>query len=170
MFRRSLVLITACIAILLLTGCNGVSINYLLARAYNRLTTPPVHGPVPTWTPAPSQLVTMIYETPASPIASEEQTPTRAKPSKLVFGKITANPAETMVNVRRGPSSMNGIVGTLSNGQIVEVTGRSPRGEWWRVKANGLEGWLYSAFVVVEDAKEVPCIDITEGACTSPGN
>jgi hypothetical protein len=52
------------------------------------------------------------------------------------------------------------------SGAVVQVTRRSPKGEWWRVQANGLEGWVYSAYLVVEtNAGAVPCVTVSGGSC-----
>ncbi len=100
--------------------------------------------------------------------------PTQAglPPSQTVTGEISQNGGDSTVNVRVGPSALFDQIGTLSSGQTVEVTGRSPHWEWWRIRAEGLEGWVYSAFMTVKNPQAVPCVEMNAGDCdvlTVPG-
>jgi hypothetical protein len=81
-----------------------------------------------------------------------------------VTGKIIAS--DTVATVRSGPGTTYDRVGTLPGGTVVQITGRSPQKEWWRVSADGIEGWVYSGLVIVEgDAQAVPCVAGSESKC-----
>jgi cell wall-associated NlpC family hydrolase len=50
------------------------------------------------------------------------------------------------LNVRGGPSTADDVVTTLGYGEEVTLTGNMSDG-WLSVQANGVDGWVYSAFV-----------------------
>lgn len=84
-------------------------------------------------------------------------------------GMIKANAGDETVNVRNGPGAIYDRVGTLANGETVTITGRSPQWEWWRIQSDGLEGWVYSAFLVVDSAAGIPCVEQKAGDCAISG-
>jgi len=101
------------------------------------------------------------------PIAQKEtQTPVPTLALPIVTGKIVVS--ETFVNVRSGPGTTYDRIGTLPGGTKVQVTGRSPQKDWWRVSADGIEGWMFSSLVIVEgDAQAVPCVVGSESKCVT---
>lgn len=65
------------------------------------------------------------------------------------------------VNVRSGPGTDYSIVGAAPFGTSGEVVGRSQDGLWWVMHvpaAAGSQGWVYSAYVNVTNADNVPVI------------
>jgi len=50
------------------------------------------------------------------------------------------------LNVRKGPSADNAIVGTLARNTRVEVTDRSA-GTWWKIKSGKIEGYVNSTLL-----------------------
>jgi len=86
----------------------------------------------------------------------------------IITGIVTTN-GEDLVNVRSGPGAVFEQIATLSNGQTVTITGRSPQWEWWRIQSDGLEGWVYSAFLVVDSAAGIPCVEQKAGDCAISG-
>lgn len=50
------------------------------------------------------------------------------------------------VNFRGGPSTSAPIIGSLSTGTPVRLTG-TKQGEWWQVEAKGMTGWVHSNYV-----------------------
>ena len=71
-----------------------------------------------------------------------------------------------MVYVRNGPGTTYERIGSLPAGVEVQVTGRSPNRDWWRVSADGMEGWVFSSFVIVEgNTRAVPCVSGATGDC-----
>ena len=91
--------------------------------------------PTPAPTPKPST-------PPAEPIVV---TPTGSK-----AGHICGD----YVYFRSGPSVYYSILDCLSNGTPLTITGRS--GEWYAVTINGVNGYVYSAYVVNDDGGDVP--------------
>jgi hypothetical protein len=52
------------------------------------------------------------------------------------------------INVRVGPGTNYGAVGTLNQGDTCTILGREPANAWWEVQcANGLTGWLFQQLV-----------------------
>lgn len=168
MYRRNL-FFAAYVSILLLDGCSGRSIEYLRARASHLVSNPTSQPGVTLFTamPAATKLATMVRETPL-PISGDTK-PAQAgiEDEQPVTGKVTVDGGSDVINVRTGPGTMFILVGRLFAGQTVEVTGRSPQGDWWRVKIGKLEGWVYSAYLTVERPWAVPCIGFNNDDCTS---
>ncbi|QYE98702.1 SH3 domain-containing protein [Paraclostridium sordellii] len=65
--------------------------------------------------------------------------------------------AATSLNVRSGPSTSHGIIGSLKNNEKVEVISES--NGWSKIKYNGKEGYVSSAYLK----------DSNEGGGTNPG-
>lgn len=86
----------------------------------------------------------------------------------IATGKILLGAGETFVHVRSGPGTNYDRIGTLPAGRVVQVTGRSLHGDWWRVSADGIEGWVFSSYVIVEEnAQAVPCVAGSESNCAA---
>ena len=51
------------------------------------------------------------------------------------------------MNVRSGPGTNYGVVGSANAGERFEVTGRNPAGDWWQVNFRGQTGWVFSQLV-----------------------
>ena len=116
------------IILLLVVGCTPGFVGNLTA-------TPP-----PVSTAIPSRTVNELQ-----PIAhTETQTAAPTLTLPIATGKIVA--AETFVNVRSGPGTNYDRIGTLPVGKIVQVTGRSLQGDWWRVSADYLDAIPLTAF------------------------
>lgn len=60
----------------------------------------------------------------------------------------------TNVNIRKGPSIKKQIVGKITNkGSFVDVIGY--KGVWYKVRADGIEGWIHGDYIVLcEDRSE----------------
>ena len=103
------------------------------------------------------------------PIApTETQTPVPTLALSIVTGEIRQVEAMPFAYVRSGPGTTYDKIGTFPVGTKVRVTGRSPQKDWWRVSADGIEGWVYSSFVIVEgNAQVVPCFAGPDGNCTT---
>jgi hypothetical protein len=93
----------------------------------------------------------------------------RTDDSSLPIGTIKANAEDETVNVRNGPGAIYDRVGTLANREMVNITGRSPQWEWWRIQTDELEGWVYSAFLTVDSAAGIPCVEQNAGDCATSG-
>ena len=143
-------LLFSVIILLLVVGCTpGVVDN-------------PTATPSPVSTAIPSKIANELHL-----IAQKEtQTPVPTIAPLIGTGKIVAS--ETFVNVRGGPGTTYDRVGTLPGGTKVQVTGKSPQNDWWRVSADGIEGWMFSSLVIVEgDAQAVPCVVGSESKCVT---
>ncbi len=71
-----------------------------------------------------------------------------------------------MVYVRNGPGTTYDRIGSLPSGLEVQITGKSPHEDWWRVSADGMEGWVFSSFIALEgNAQAVPCVSGSAGDC-----
>ena len=86
-----------------------------------------------------------------------------------VRGKITANAGETLVNIRSGPGAIYDRIGTLFDGQTVMITGRSPNWDWFRIRTDNTEAWVYSAYLTVSSAAGIPCVEQQAGDCAAAG-
>ncbi len=107
-----------------------------LARAFSNVVAviPPTPTPTPTWTPTPT------------PTDTPTPTPT-PKPEVVVQSQ--------RLNVRLGPNTRHPRVAQVSQGQRLDVIGKTPDGTWWQVRlADGTVGWVYASLVEPEGAIE----------------
>jgi hypothetical protein len=135
----------------------------------------PENNVLPTATPTPvTALPLKTAGVPQPDFQSETQTPLPLV-LPVSTGKILSSGDGTTVNVRGGPGTIYERIGMLAGGKVVQVTGRSPSGDWWRVRADGIEGWVFSSYVVIEgNGHNVPCVAGVDGVCATaqipPGN
>lgn len=71
------------------------------------------------------------------------ETKTLTKASSIGWGKVTAN----KLNVRSGPSTSYSIVGTLNNGENVEILGRD--NNWYKISSNNLTGYVSASYITL---------------------
>lgn len=104
-------------------------------------------------------------ETITAPISRiPEATPTLPTVTGMV---VSSNTEDSFVFARSGPGTMYERVGSIPSGQTVQVIGRNPERDWWQIRTDTLEGWVFSAYVHVEgDALAVPCISTAGVDCT----
>lgn len=69
------------------------------------------------------------------------ETKTLTKASSIGLGKVTAN----KLNVRSGPSTSYSIVGTLNNGENVEILGRD--NNWYKISSDNLTGYVSASYI-----------------------
>ena len=77
---------------------------------------------------------------PASP--TQMQPPSAAAPQGVCSVNSFGN-----VNVRSGPGTNYGIIGSLAPGNFLTVTGRNGDGSWYAVNYAGLQGWVAMSVV-----------------------
>jgi len=119
-----------------------------------------------TVTPLPVSPLPIQAAAGLQPIPSETQATASASTLPAASGKIVSGTAETIVYVRSGPGTTYDRIGSLPSGVEVQITGKSPHGDWWRVSADGMEGWVFSSFVILEgNAQAVPCVAGAAGDC-----
>jgi hypothetical protein len=88
----------------------------------------PTNTPTPTLTPTPTP----------TPTTTPTNTPTLTPPPAMPHA-VVINP----VNLRSGPGTVYDIIGTLSPGQILTVTGRIADTTWLQVNTDQMqEGWV----------------------------
>ena len=71
------------------------------------------------------------------------ETKTLTKASSIGLGKVTAN----KLNVRSGPSTSYSIVGTLNNGENVEILGRD--NNWYKISSDNLTGYVSASYITL---------------------
>lgn len=108
--------------------------------------------------------VTIESEEPESESTPEPTlTPTEAPPPAPVVAELEIDPryppdtqwrvfdVPSALNVRAGPSTAHGVLGTASLDSIVTLTGQvveSPTsGTWVQVHANTVSGWVFAAYL-----------------------
>lgn len=67
------------------------------------------------------------------------------------------------VNVRGGPSTADRVITTLGNGAAVTLTGGYSNG-WLSVSADGVDGWIYGAFVTQDSGFSSRSSQVASGA------
>lgn len=72
------------------------------------------------------------------PTLAPTSTPLAAAPVVISTRYIFSS---TPVNVRSGPGTDQGVIGSLNQGSMIEVTGE--QGGWYKIKFNGGEGWVF---------------------------
>ncbi|MGB7337931.1 MAG: SH3 domain-containing protein [Phototrophicaceae bacterium] len=100
----------------------------------------PTSTDIPTFTPTAT--LTLIPPTP-----SDTPTPTL---TPTVVGIISAI---ERINVRSGPTTNDPVITGLNAGSGVQIIGQNTDGSWYniRILESGLEGWIASRFVRVEN-------------------
>ena len=102
-----------------------------------------------------------VADVPAEPVTPGAK-PAPAATPKPVTGAITApagDVAKTAVNtarlnVRAQPSMTGKIVGGLSRGDVVDVTGKSADGKWFQIQNAGAPAWIYASLTVPNAAAQ----------------
>jgi hypothetical protein len=111
----------------------------------------PTSTPSATVTPSPTATATHTATPTSTPTATPTATatPTLLAPGDTgLFGVITANQT---VNVRSGPGTAFGVIGTLEPGERVRVFGPNGDGTWIEVELNpGRTGWVAEFLIRVE--------------------
>jgi hypothetical protein len=94
-------------------------------------------------------------------IAPEGSTPATQPPSQpgQVFASVLKSDLG-YINVRSGPGTGDyEVIGTLSFGQSVPVTGRNAGGDWWQIDYNNQTGWVWAELLEVSgDPSNVPVV------------
>ncbi len=161
--KRSGGLLVAClIALLTLNGCFGFgsigpeatpTLPPSDARAVvPTFTATAVEPPTPTTEPVPptnTPAPTSAEPTP-EPASETEPTNTPAPQAKLtISGQI--------VNVRSGPGTTYGLVGTADANQTFDIIAKNAAGDWWQICCvNGQEAWIFGELATTANAEAVP--------------
>lgn len=72
------------------------------------------------------------------------------------------------MNVRGGPGTDYDRLGGATEGEVFEVSGKSPDGEWWRIDFDGQSGWIYAPYVTAANVEDVPVVGDAQAESTVP--
>jgi len=72
------------------------------------------------------------------------------------------------MNVRGGPGTDYDRLGGATEGEVFEVSGKSPDGEWWRIDFDGQPGWIYAPYVTAANVEDAPIISDSQTESTAP--
>jgi hypothetical protein len=115
---------------------------------------------------APSQTAGSQTPQPTNPGETSDPSAAEASPAHLKGVIHPARSDSSIISLRSGPSTRESAVGALPDRAIVEVTGRSPQGDWWRVRAAGVEGWVFFQDIRLSRAAlAAPCIAPPDSDC-----
>ena len=68
------------------------------------------------------------------------------------------------VNVRSGPGTGFGVVGTVNTGERFDIKGRNEDKSWWLICCvNGKEGWIYGELTDEENEELAPLVESASG-------
>jgi uncharacterized protein YgiM (DUF1202 family) len=112
--------------------------------------------PAPTGTPTPTPTQPPVTETPTltdtlAPRLTEPSVTDTPTPTGIPIPQADAVVNATPLNLRAGPGTQYGIVGQLSEGDALTVTGKNNEaGDWLQVvTTDEIEGWVSSQFVIL---------------------
>ncbi len=161
----------SCIAALvLLSGCSLIGDLIFGASEPTATATTEVRLLIPTFTPtaegeqaAPTPAPVVVA--PVATVAPVEEAP--APEPTVVQEEPTAVPTPTVpvarlfvtgeiVNVRNGPGTTYGLIGTAAINQEFDIVAKSPDGAWWQICCvNGQQAWIFGQLSRVENADAV---------------
>ncbi|MFM7584235.1 MAG: SH3 domain-containing protein [Caldilinea sp.] len=124
-----------------LAGCGGMG-----AQA----TPLPTRTPLPTFTPTMAAAAQPAEPQPAEPQPAEN--PTETPTSTPQIAQLVLN---DLVNIRSGPGTSYGLVGSGQQGNIFRITGKNSDGSWWQIDYNGQAGWVFGQLVAVSGGETV---------------
>jgi hypothetical protein len=94
--------------------------------------------------------------TPPAPVTSTPQ-PTTGDVSSS--GKPTARVDAATLNVRQGPGTNYPTVGTLSQGDRVEIVGRNAESTWWAINFSSGTAWIFAALATAQgNLSQIPLV------------
>jgi uncharacterized protein YraI len=123
----------------------------------------------PTQTAASNQNV--ITPPPAQTTAAPQTTTDN---SANLSGKPTALVNVATLNVRQGPDLKYPTVGTLSQGDRVEIVGRNAESTWWAINFSSGTAWVFAALTTAQgNLSQIPLVaappaPISTNATTAP--
>ena len=96
--------------------------------------------------------------------AQEPAPPTPVPPSATPVPRPMVE-VNSAINVREGPGTNYGVVGTAKAGQRFPIIGKNSVGDWWQITDNsGLIGWVYGPLVTPVNAANVQVVAPTADA------
>jgi hypothetical protein len=116
-----------------------------------------------------SDVAIRVVPQPNATLAAGQPSPATSTPDGTAAENVPAQPtAATSVsgrvntpelNVRTGPGTDYPQVGTLTNGQQVEIVGRNENGSWWAIPYGSGTAWVFSNLVAANgDTSQIPVV------------
>ena len=150
-----------CTGALLLAGCGLLS-----GPDVTPTPTRPMAAVVPTFTSTPvgaaaaqesgggtAQQVAPAATQPPAPQATDPPAPTDTPVPTVARFTVKPDLTAINVNVRTGPSTAFGIIGTVARGAQFDISGRNVENTWYQFCCvAGQTGWIFSSLVNVENA------------------
>ncbi|MEZ4661011.1 MAG: SH3 domain-containing protein [Caldilineaceae bacterium] len=129
----------------------------------------PTNTPVPTATPRRDPTATPRRDNNNNPSPTNTPVPTVPPVETGPTGVVSA----VVLNVREGPGTVFGVVGTVTQSTVVEVLARNEDGSWWRiccVVGADQPGWVSAQFVTpnFEAARALELIPLAAEIPASP--
>jgi hypothetical protein len=166
-------------AAFVLAGCGGMG-----AQA----TPLPTRTPLPTFTPTSEVAVAAPTVAPVEQPPQEQPAaqPGQEQPAQPPAQDQPAAPADTptpaptptpqsaqlvlndVVNVRSGPGTTYGLLGSEQQGASFRITGKNPEGTWWQIDYKGNTGWVFGQLVAVTGSEGVAVAQNIPPAPTAP--
>lgn len=115
-------------------------------------------SPSPAVTGSPA-LVQTAAANPTQALAQVTATTPPATENVPSSGKPTAQVNAETLNVRQGPGTNYPTVGTLSQGDRVEIVGRNADSTWWAINFSSGTAWIFAALVTPQgNLSQVPLV------------
>ncbi|MBI5957471.1 MAG: SH3 domain-containing protein [Chloroflexi bacterium] len=109
---------------------------------------------LPTFTPSGEQSTAIPTPT-GQPVLSSNSTPQ----DQVVLTGAVALVNTTSLNIRQGPGTNYPAVGSLVQGERVQIVGRSGDSQWWAVTYRGGTAWVLAQLTQVEgDISQIPLV------------
>ncbi len=120
-----------------------------------------------TWLPEITrQPISIMPAVEPTVVATPTPTPTIAP--AVIRGTVQID----ALNLRLGPGLSHQVLGLLHTSTVLEITGRSEKGDWLQVKlSNGVSGWVYAEYVQMDaDLVSLPVREAYGGPYPSVGS
>lgn len=93
-------------------------------------------------------------DTGATPIPTLTPAPTLA-----ILPGVAAHVTSADLNVRQGPGTSYPVVGSLRQGDVVEIVGRNAASDWWAITYSSGTAWVFASLLQPEgDVSHVPLV------------
>jgi hypothetical protein len=95
----------------------------------------------------------------ATPVPTPTSAPTARPDDMGILSGPLARINTSSLNVRQGPGTNYAPVGTLVQGDQVQIVGRNADTSWWAIKYGNGTGWVIASLVITEgDVSQVPLV------------
>ncbi|MXY96037.1 MAG: SH3 domain-containing protein [Caldilineaceae bacterium SB0664_bin_27] len=101
--------------------------------------------------PTPTATATTTATTTATHTATASPSPTAQLPDPSLT-------IQRRMNIRRGPGTQHGVLGTAEAGTEFNITGKNLNGDWWQIDYEGQAAWVYASYVTASYADDVQVV------------